>query len=195
MCGASWTDCEPEVGAVILGILSDTHGRAPETALVLQAAGATAFVHCGDVGDGAVLEVLAGQKAWFVWGNTDDPGPLLTGHALSLGLSPPTGVPLRLSLADRCLLVFHGHEPEFSRLIDLSEGKGGPRASAALAGVDYVLFGHTHRPQDIRIESVRFVNPGALHRAHPRTVATLDLATDELRFWPVSSRAVGGAGR
>ena len=33
------------------------------------------------------------------------------------------------------------------------------------------------------------INPGALERAFPYTVATLDLARDELRFWQVDENA------
>jgi predicted phosphodiesterase len=51
---------------------------------------------------------------------------------------------------------------------------------------DYLLLGHSHVRKDERIGKTRIVNPGALHRANPRTAATLDLASDQLRFHIVS---------
>src|ERR1700754_735549 len=59
---------------VLIGILSDTHGRADAMALAMQAlrnGGAEFFIHCGDVGSEGVLDHLAGAPAAFVWGNTD----------------------------------------------------------------------------------------------------------------------------
>ena len=176
---------------MILGILSDTHGNAAITASavqVLKAVGAEAFIHCGDVGGAAVLDELAGLRAWFVWGNTDEPEPRLALYARSIGLTPPTGVPLRVQLAGHTLAVFHGHESRFARLADLAEAGDANRTEAAVDGARYVLFGHTHTRYDVRAGAVRFINPGALHRARIHSVATLDLRRDALRFWHVDAQ-------
>ena len=47
---------------------------------------------------------------------------------------------------------------------------------------DYLLQGHTHVKQDIRVGRMRIINPGALHRANPKTVALLDTAADAVEF-------------
>ena len=47
---------------------------------------------------------------------------------------------------------------------------------------DYILHGHTHCKRDERIGRCRVINPGALHRANPKSVATLDTASDTLTF-------------
>ena len=170
---------------MILGILSDTHGRvqlASYAVEVLKAAGAEAFVHCGDVGSDAVLDVLAGTRAWFVWGNSDDPGPFMERHARTLGLKLPAEVPLRLELAGKSLAVFHGHESEFARLVHLAD-VGEYEQLAEQVAADYLLFGHSHVPFDEHFSTVRAINPGAVHRAHPPSVATLELETDRLRYW------------
>jgi putative phosphoesterase len=164
---------------MILGILSDNHGHAKRVrrALdVLRKAGAGAFVHCGDIGDADVFDELAGERCWFVWGNNDWPdGPLLEA-ARRAGLDPPTDIPLRFELGGRRIAVFHGHEREFQHLLDrLEVGDPGD------ADVDYVFFGHTHVPADARLGGARLINPGALHRAPLRTVATLDLERDTLQ--------------
>lgn len=178
---------------MILGILADTHGSgriAAQALRVLDAAGADVIVHCGDVGGEAVFNELAGRRARFVWGNSDQPGPLLNAYVCSLGLAVPTEVPLRLELAGRTIAVFHGHEPQFDRLFELANSGEVARLEEALCGADYVLFGHWHRAFDERLGSVRLINPGALNRVRTRSVATLDLRRDALRFWYVDAGEV-----
>ena len=51
---------------------------------------------------------------------------------------------------------------------------------------DYLLQGHTHVKQDLRVGKMRIINSGALHRANPRTVALLDTATDSLEFLEIT---------
>ncbi len=208
---------------MILGILSDSHGRQRRTARairLLQTLGAEAFVHCGDLGGKAVLNELTGRRVWFVWGNTDVARPLLSRYAQQLGLAVPEGIPLRLELAGRSIAVFHGQEPQFTRLARLIQSERIAefetlletlvRESALVReslpapqdrGIDararipsrtarcYILFGHSHRPADLRVGRVRLINPGALDRARPHTVATLDLKRDLVRFWQVDDRA------
>ena len=47
---------------------------------------------------------------------------------------------------------------------------------------DYLLTGHSHVAADSREGTTRLINPGALHRARPYTVALLNLADDPLRY-------------
>ena len=75
--------------------------------------------------------------------------------------------------AGKRFAVFHGHENEFLRTLKSPDA-------------DYVLHGHTHMRRDDRIGTCRVINPGALHRADPTTVATLDTDTDELRFHEIT---------
>lgn len=172
---------------MILGLLSDTHGqseRAANAIALLKEHGATAFVHCGDLCGEGVMESLAGERAWFVWGNCDLPDAGMRACAAGLGLPLPQGVPLRLEVDGRRLAVFHGHEREFGPVYRLLAGETAT-APAGFEGVDYVLYGHTHVKNDLRLGSLRIINPGALHRAKPYTVATLDLQSDELQFHQV----------
>ena len=173
---------------MILGILSDTHGCSARTAhaiRVLQEAGAEAFVHCGDIGSEAVFDQLAGLPAWFVWGNSDTPGPILKRYVQSLGLTLPEEIPLWLELAGKSLIVFHGHEPQFHPIAELHR-IGDSQRLKQIIGADYLLFGHSHVAFNERIDSFRAINPGALHRARPYTVATLDLTQDIVRFWQIT---------
>jgi len=156
---------------MLVGIMSDSHGDAATTAravALLELQGADRLVHCGDICGEAVLDELAGHDCDFVWGNCDVPTPALRRYVRALGLSCPDG-PLALELSGRRIGVFHGHEREFESAV--KDGR-----------YDYVLYGHTHRYADRRAGGCRLINPGALYRAHVKTVALLDLSTDRLVF-------------
>lgn len=158
---------------MVIGILSDTHGRAGpvrQAIEVFRAAGVGAVFHCGDIGSVEILRELAGftKNLWFVWGNTDVTHSGWAEVVADLGLHWPDG-PLVVELDGRRIALAHGHEVRF-RLLEQDRS------------LDYVLSGHTHAKRDFRENGIRFVNPGALHRASVYTVATLDLATDELTF-------------
>jgi putative phosphoesterase len=177
---------------VILGLLSDTHGqhrRAACAIALLERVGAEAFVHCGDVGDEAVLDELAGRRTWFVWGNIDHADGLLVHYAETLGLSAPREIPVRIEIDGRVIAVYHGHEARFSRLNHLIRTHDLAGFEKLSAGADYILHGHTHRAAVKRVGRVQLINPGALERARPHTVATLDVGRDLLKFWQVNERA------
>ena len=162
---------------MLIGILSDSHGRhrAVRAALALFDELRVAHViHCGDVGGMEVFDELVGRACTFVWGNTDAAGTGIIAYLRTVGLEPPQAVPTRLELAGRRIAVFHGHEREFGRC-------------HANANLDYIFHGHTHQQRDERIGTVRIINPGALHRAAVKTVATLDLATDDLKFHEIDA--------
>jgi predicted phosphodiesterase len=46
--------------------------------------------------------------------------------------------------------------------------------------LDYVFHGHTHVAEERKSGRTRVINPGALHRARPKTFAILDLASGAL---------------
>ena len=163
---------------MLIGILSDSHGRhlpVREAVALFDRLSVEHIIHCGDVGGMPVFEELAGRTCTFVWGNTDLPPPGIEAFLERVGIPEPTDVPTTLRLAGKTLAVFHGHERGFERA---------PRGW----DVDYILHGHTHEARDERIGATRFINPGALHRANPKTVATLDLTSDELTFYEIKGR-------
>ncbi len=157
-------------GATRLGILSDTHGRADACQLAVRTLidlGAQALAHCGDVGQEPVLDALAGHQVWFVWGNNDLERPRLARYAQDLGLA--------------CLGSF-GRFEFGGRSFAITHGDNGQQVSAVGKAQedDYLLTGHTHVAHDRRIGRLRWINPGALYRAQPKTVALLDLNADAL---------------
>jgi putative phosphoesterase len=169
---------------MIIGILSDSHGRAEWVRLaveILRRNGAEMLLHCGDVGGIEVLDELLEIPTRFTWGNMDELIPALRAYCDQVGLTWPEP-PVVVELDGKRLALCHGHE-RFARSL-LDDGT-----------FDYVLCGHTHQRRDVRHGRTRIINPGALYRAPIRTVATLDLATDRLTFYEVPGGAVIGGRR
>lgn len=157
---------------MLVGILSDSHGRylAVRAAMALfDKLGVSHVIHCGDVGSPEVFDEMIGRPCTFVWGNMDFPADGLLTYAQSLGLLIPQEIPVRLDLGGKSFAVFHGHERGFHTAIQRLD-------------VDYFLHGHTHVARDEKLNGIRVINPGALHRAARKTVAALDTETDQLTF-------------
>jgi len=160
-----------------IGILSDSHDRClmvRNAMTVFDEHRVGCVIHCGDVGGMGAFDEMVGRPCHFVWGNCDVCDGPLAAYLISVGLTPPDTVPLRLTITGKRFAVFHGHEAaaaSMERLVD----------------VDYVLHGHSHRRRDERVGPVRIINPGALFRARPATVAILDAVTDGLTFYEIEA--------
>jgi hypothetical protein len=159
-----------------VGLLSDTHDRLEAAAAamkVLRDAQAEALLHAGDVGSEQIIDLLAGENAAFVWGNNDWDREQLSRVATQIGV--------------KCLDVF-GEISLGGKLFALTHGDDQSLVDRVLKEQrhDYLITGHTHVKHDQRIGRVRWINPGALHRAREKTVAILDTEKDELRFLPVT---------
>lgn len=131
-----------------IGLISDTHGLLrPEALAALR--GCAHIVHAGDVGSAAVLDGLARlAPLTAVRGNND--------HA------PPAGaLPLLADLHTAGVRLRVVHE-----LPDLPRGP-------ALAGVQVVVSGHSHRPAIDSAEGVLWVNPGSAGPRRFRLPVTL----------------------
>ena len=156
---------------MLIGILSDSHGRVAVTARAVQAlldAGAEMLIHLGDFEREQVIDELVGYDARIVFGNCDWDIAGLTRHARSVGVTvdDPIG---RLEVDSARIAFTHGH---VQRLMD----------AAIAEGVDYLLHGHTHELRDERVGSTRVINPGALFRAARYTAAVLDPQADALQI-------------
>lgn len=117
---------------------------------------------------------LATIEAHLVFGNTDWDHLALERYATGLGIrvDHPTGT---IPLEDGELVFCHGHEPQ-------------PMQQALARRARYLCHGHTHRASDTRHGPTRVINPGALFRARPYTVAWLDTSSDELQFLTVNDQ-------
>ena len=160
-----------------IGILSDSHDRADAMRrgiAFLQEQGAMHYLHCGDIGDTDMLDLLAGLPAGFVWGNNDWDRRSLQRYASDLDITC-FGDFGEIELDGKLFFITHGDDPKRVRRV-LDEQR-----------CDYLLLGHSHVPQDERVGKVRIINPGALHRAKPKTVALLDTRTDQLQLLPLDN--------
>jgi putative phosphoesterase len=161
---------------VIIGILSDTHDRAEWMAAALHAlrdAGSEFFIHCGDIGDPSCIDLLAGLSSAFVFGNCDFDRAALARYAAAIDV-PCYGNFGDLTLDGKRVAVIHGDDPRLKQRLLASQD------------YDYLFQGHTHVKSDAKVGRTRVVNPGALHRAAVKSVATLDTATDHLTFIDIS---------
>ncbi len=149
---------------MIIGLISDTHGHLSRTisaANAFRSQNVEAILHAGDVGDESILNELAalGVPVHAVSGNCD------------FDLNCPHF--LDLTLGDRRFALIHGHDEILLRNTLRSEK------------FDYVITGHTHQRRDEHIGRTRVINPGAITRATPPTLAILNTATNTLLTLPL----------
>ena len=157
-----------------IGILSDTHDhrdRAAAAVRLLVGAGADVLVHCGDLTVPEIVYECAAKPSYFVFGNNDDDE-----EGIRAAIDAIAGTCLGwggcVTLGGKRVAVTHGDlRREVAKLLAVAP--------------DYFLFGHSHVPTDDRDGPIRWINPGALHRAEEWTVALLDLDTDGLEFLKV----------
>ena len=159
---------------MLIGILSDTHGRAGAAKAAVdlfRGRGAEFLIHCGDVGSNEVLDALAGVPAGFVFGNTDYDwdrrGMQRYADLLNIRYLGPVG---DLELGGKQFAVLHGDDGTAYQRV-LAEQRH-----------DYLLHGHTHVRRAERVGRIHVINPGALHRAREKTVALLDTSADAVTF-------------
>ena len=161
---------------MLIGILSDSHGRADTTARAvadLIALGAEMLLHLGDIGTEAVIDELIGYNAHIVFGNCDSNADALAHYAelVSVHVNHPMGV---LEVDGKRIAFTHG---------DIT----GLMNQAIDEGVDYLLHGHSHVIRDERVGRTRIINPGAVFRAARYTSALLNPAADRVQFIEITS--------
>lgn len=124
------------MGAIRIGLISDTHGLVrPEAIAALS--GCAHIVHGGDVGDGQVLHALASIAPVTAVRGNNDHGPWASGLR-DTELVEAGGI-----------FIYAVH--------DIAELDIDPSA----AGVQVVVSGHSHRPRVEERDGVWFVNPGS----------------------------------
>ena len=148
-----------------LGVVSDTHGHLANSRLAiarLAAAEVQEVLHCGDIGS---IEVVALFSAWpthFVFGNVDRDRAALRRAISDAGhvSYEPWG---EREIAGRRIAFLHGDDAQaFAGLTSSGEW-------------DLICYGHTHLP-DWRVEhGTRILNPGAIYRARPHSLAIVTL--------------------
>jgi uncharacterized protein len=161
---------------MLLGVVSDTHGnirRTVQAVELLQDRGVEAVLHCGDVGSPGIVELFAAWPTHFVAGNCDareDLGAEV--RAASQNWHDLFG---EITLSNRRIALLHSHMQ--GKLVECE----------ASGQYDLVCYGHTHRYETHRIGETVILNPGALHRAHPPTIAIVDLASMQVEHVEIAA--------
>jgi len=148
-----------------VGVISDTHGHvelARPAVRMFQSLNVERVLHCGDIGSEDVVELFASWPTDFVFGNCDtDHRRLRT--AIEKAGQTCHGEFGDLTLEGVRIALIHSHE---RRLFVASVGSG---------RYEVVCYGHTHVASIERRGDTLLVNPGAIYRARPHSVAVLDL--------------------
>ena len=150
-----------------IAILSDTHSRhaTVEKALrLLQDRKVNVVLHCGDIEDADTVWLFQGFTAHFVFGNCDTERHSIRQAVYGIGETLHDGYGY-VEMEGVKIAFTHGDDGR--RLHDLE-------VSGAF---DFLFYGHTHKAEEHRAGRTRVINPGALHRANPKTFVVLDLAT------------------
>jgi putative phosphoesterase len=153
-----------------IAIVIDTHGRQATVLRALEllnGRGISLILHCGDIDDPPTVKLFQGFTTHFVFGNADWDKQALRRAIRSVGaaLHEPFGT---LEVAGRKIAWLHGDDKRLLQDLENAEY------------FDYLFYGHTHRAEQHRSGPTLVVNPGALHRARPRTFVVLDLDRQEL---------------
>jgi uncharacterized protein len=159
---------------ITIGVVSDTHipDRArqlhPQVLAVFREAGVRAILHAGDISTPATLQkleeiapVLAvrGNRDWVALSHLPFARKIDFG-GVEVGLTHGHG-PLLDYMRDRMGYILRGYRLEMFL----------PRLLADFPDVDVIVFGHTHRSLNQRVDGKLVFNPGSPHFPDPITAA------------------------
>lgn len=152
-----------------LGIVSDTHGHVLNTLAairMLETLGVDEVLHCGDICSTEIPKLFTAWPTHFVFGNCDHNEAELN---LAIGAAGQRshGRFGDLTLDKRRVGLIHSDD---SRLF---------RQTITGGQFDLVCYGHTHEAEQHHEGKTLVLNPGALYRANPHSIAIVDLATME----------------
>ena len=160
-----------------IGVVSDTHDRLEitETAIrLLCERGAELILHCGDIESSETIRLFTTVPTHFVFGNWDKDREGLLAAIADVGGRWHEDYGW-LELSGKSVAWCHG------------DVRGQRRELEQNGAFDYVFYGHSHRPEAHVTGTTLVLNPGALHRARPKTVALVDVATGEWESLVVES--------
>lgn len=148
-----------------LGIVSDSHGHlenARAAVRMLESLNVDRVVHCGDIGSAAVVELFAAWPVDYVFGNCDADRAELAAAIAAAGQTCH-GEFGEAEIAGKRIAILHSDDRRrFQETI--RSGKW-----------DLVCYGHTHVASIERLGDTVVLNPGALYRANPHSLAIVDL--------------------
>jgi putative phosphoesterase len=158
--GLHWEEWEMRVG-----IVSDTHGHvelARPAVRMFEGLEVDHVLHCGDIGSTEIVELFEQWPTDYVFGNCDTDQKALEAAIESAGQTCH-GEFGEFELEGVSFALVHSHEPR--------------RFAAAVGSGRYqvVCYGHTHVASIEHTGDTLVINPGAIYRAKPHSVALLEL--------------------
>jgi putative phosphoesterase len=148
-----------------IGIISDTHGKLTETQWAVQIfkeQDVAVIIHCGDIGDSAVVHAFREIETHFVHGNCDYETTMLRNAAEDDG-NHFHGEFGSLEIEGKRISFLHGHQTlRFNKEIESQHW-------------NLICYGHTHRTAFECCGETFLLNPGAFERVAAPTVAVLTL--------------------
>ena len=158
-----------------IGVISDTHGHVGNTLAavrMLESLEVEAVLHAGDIGTPEIPKLLAAWPTHFVFGNCDHDADSLRASIEQAGLTchGRFGV---IELAGRQIALIHSDDVRLFRQVTTS------------GRYDLVCYGHTHQARQHYEGKTLVLNPGALYRATPHSIAVVDLDTMQATIVPI----------
>ena len=160
-----------------LAVISDTHGEIEATRAavrMLESLEVDRVLHCGDIGSSAVVDLFSPWPTDFVFGNCDWDRQMLA-SAIERAGQTCHGVFGDLEIEGKKIALLHSDDQQkFQEVIWSGQW-------------DLVCYGHTHvaalnrplrsrsTPQASSNNSTLVMNPGAIHRANPPSLAVVEL--------------------
>ncbi len=148
-----------------IGVISDTHGHVGYTlraTQVFERFAVETIIHCGDIGSTEIVPLFNPWPTHFVLGNIDWNAEELRQAIAQSGQT--------------CHERFGRIELENVRISFLhSDDEKRFKQATSNGSCDLVCYGHTHIARVHAERNIILVNPGAVWRSNPPSVAVIDL--------------------
>lgn len=148
-----------------LAVVSDSHGHVELTRpaiRMLESLEVERVLHCGDIGSIEVIEMFEQWPTEFVFGNCDFNHADLT-QAIEAAGQTCHGLFGELEIEGRRIALLHSHERRRFEEVTAS------------GAYDLVCYGHTHVAKIEQVGETMVLNPGAIYRANPHSIAIVEL--------------------
>jgi len=156
---------------MLLGVVSDTHGNIELTRRAIRMLDSLAVdmvLHCGDIGSTAIVPMFERWPTHFVFGNVDYDVDALSRAIAAAGQTCHDRFG-ELTLEGRRIALLHSDDGERFR------------QTCQSGQWDLVCYGHTHKAKQEMIGATLVLNPGAVFRATPHSIAVVELAEIAVR--------------
>ena len=158
-----------------VGVVSESHGHVSLTLCavrMLESLEVEQVLHCGDIGSPDIIGLFAAWPTHFVFGNVDsEEGPLRDAICQAGQICHERFGSLELC-GLKIALLHSDDEVRFRETV-----RGGQW--------DLVCYGHTHVARQDWHGKTLVLNPGAIYRANPHSIAVVELPSLEVTPVPL----------